>query len=1012
MRTNLKFLSTLCLLFFAQIIFAQVSGTVYGADGSPEPDAMVKVVETGAKTITDLDGNFSIDAKIGQTLEVSAGGLQTMKVPISEKTLSVNMKANAKELVDVKVFGSISLDESKKVGSITTVSKDAFESTPVASVDEVLNGKVAGLVFSTNGGQPGSTNIITIRGAGSLIGTLNPLYVIDGVVVGKGSDNGSVIESFNPLSSIDPNSIESVTVLKDASATSLYGARGANGVILITTKKGKFNQKTRFNFSSDLAVQDVAFNGQEFMNASEYLKWGGLAAFNNPANGFATISAAEVWFRDTYVGYDGSTDTDWQKVIQRNNASVNQYNLSAMGGNENTSYRIGASFYQNKPLVINSKFDRLGVNMNIDHKASEKLRFNLMASFSNVKNQSYSDGGAFANPWLTRWTIAPVYPVYNADGSYNFTAGANDDFNPVAIQNTNFDRGDVNTFLGKAEMDLSFTKYLSFNSLWGTQYQVLNEKQWWNPEFGDGANYNGYVFESNNRYFDWNWTNTLSYKRIFAEKHSAEFYAGIDYQEHTALRFSADGYDFTIPNPYLDNAANQFDSSSDKLKWIQFSYFARVNYTYDNRYVLAAQARKDYNSTLGGYNRDGFFWSIGGSWNIHKESFAPSIFSNLVLRTNYGVTGNIPYADNIGDAYNSYTTIGGAGFNYGDDGGLGIALPGNPALSWEEAKQISAGLDFGLFKGRLFGSFDIYDKSTENAIYNAPIPGSTPSTPASTNQNVATINSKGIEITLGGTPFNGDFKWNISSNFSYNKTVVDELLDGTLYGAQALKALQAGHEFGEYYTYGWAGVDPANGNPLWYTDETEAATTSNRIAAKPYFQERTPFPKYTAGLNNDFSYKGFTLSIYFAGQFEYSVYDRWQSYVSNDGFYLDYNQTTDALYDSWTSTNTSASNPKQIQGGNNNSRLASTRYLREGDHIRLKDIKLAYSFDQLKDAGIDKLTVYVRGVNLWTYVFDKDLTFDPESNSNAFSPTWYGKGAYDYTSPIMKSISVGMSIDF
>lgn len=423
-----------------------------------------------------------------------------------------------KEIEEVVLVGGIKLDPAVKLGSYTVVSKANFESTPVASIDEVLNGRVAGLTFSTNGGDPGSTNLITIRGVGSLIGTPNPLYVIDGVVVGKGSDNSQVMESWNPLASIDPNSIEKVAVLKDASATALYGARGANGVIVVTTKRGRYNQKTRFNLSSDMSVQDVAFDKQKYMNADEYLNWGALMLVNGGA--FTDLSLAKDKFAAD-SNYDGFSDENWQKRVQRRNSIVNTYNFSATGGGENTSFRLGGSYYENQPLVLNSSFDRLSVSSAIDHKMSDKFNIGFNANFTNVERKTYEDGGAYSNPWLTNWYIAPIYPAYNPDGSFNQEnlGSGNANFNPVAIQNMNFSKGSIKTFVTSINADLQFMKNVYANSSFGVQYQALDEKLYWDPRIGDGLNVNGYVYEGRSSAFDWNWNNSVSYRNIFAGRH-------------------------------------------------------------------------------------------------------------------------------------------------------------------------------------------------------------------------------------------------------------------------------------------------------------------------------------------------------------------------------------------------------------------------------------------------------------------------------------------------------------
>ncbi len=1017
MRTRFAFLGALFLLFVGQVVFAQVTGTVQDGDGFPVSDAEVTVRGSDAMAITDGNGSFSIDAQIGDVLIVTDLMGISKEFSINRNKLGVLKLGEALVLTEVTLVGGIKMDPAQKIGSYSIVRKEDFELSPVASIDEVLNGRVAGLNFSTNGGDPGSANLIAIRGVGSLIGTPNPLYVIDGVVVGKGSDNAQIMESWNPLSSIDPNAIENVAVLKDASATALYGARGANGVIVVTTKRGKYNQKTRFNFSSDMAVQDVAYDKQDWMNAAEYLEWGGLAFWNT--GDFATREEANAHFRNNIAHYDGVTDEDWQKAVQRNQAYVNTYNFSAQGGSDNTSFRIGGSYYQNKPLVLYSKFDRYSINAAIDHKVSDKFTLGFNGNFTEVERKTYNDGGAYRNPWLTNWYIAPIYPVYNEDGSYNQTnlGPGNETFNPLAIQEMDLMTGSVKTFVASLNGELQFAKNWYAYSLFGVQYQIIDETQFWHPEIGDGFANDGYVVGSNVGVFDWNWNNSISYRAILAEKHNIQIHAGMEYQEHNYSTLGGQGSKLSEPKPYLNFATEFLAPWNEKLKWTQISYFSRLNYTFDSRYTISGQLRHDSNSTLGSHDKSGIFWSAGGSWNVTKESFAPKFMSSLVLRANYGEIGNIPYADQWYWQYNAYSLT--SATIYDNVAANVIATAGNPSLEWEVSKQWNLGLDFGFFNERLSASVDVYNKKTVSAIYDASIQGSSGG-PDGYLANVGDILNKGIEVVLSAKPFNGNFKWLIDANLAYNKNTVEKLQDPEqvdLKSGNNMRAISQGHLFGEYYVYEWAGVDPETGAGLFWIDDTRSGTTSDRTQAKRIWQGITPFPVYMAGLRNEFIYNGFSLSLFFTGQFEFAVHNMWQNQILGDGAYLNNNQVTEALYDSWTPENPNATNP--IQNADNGPNGAtthapSTRWMRDGDHIRLKEAKLAYSFgDLLKNSvGIDNLTVYVKGVNLWIYTFDDRLNFDPESNSNAYGGSWQGKGLYDYTSPLMRSISLGVSLDF
>lgn len=1033
MRTKFAFFSALILFFVGQVIFAQVTGAVQD-DFGPVQDAEVAVRGGDQSTYTDEDGRFSIDAQVGDVLTVT----DMMGVAKDFKVTRLNMgtmNMSAVVLEQVELVGGIKIDPAQKVGAYDVVRKEDFELTPVASIDEVLNGRVAGLSFSQNSGDPGSQNIIAIRGVGSLIGTPNPLYVIDGVIVGKGQDNGQIIESWNPLASIDPNSIETVTVLKDASGTALYGARGANGVIVVTTKKGKYNQKTRFNFATDMAVQSIAYDKQNWMTTDEYIKWGGMVIYNqDPTPGaggvwgwganpnYSSLEEAIAGFReqiswdsDTQTGWDGVTNTNWRDAVRRSNATVKTYNFSVTGGGENTSFRFGGSYYQNKPLLLHSNFDRYSINTAIDHKINDKFILGVNLNFTDVEHTGANDAGAFRNPWLTNWYILPIYPVYNDDGSYNqLNLGpGNEWFNPVALQEADFAKGSIQTWVGSMNAELQFAKNFYAKTLFGGQYQTLNEKEFWSPFLGDGRNYNGMVDVANTRVFDWNWTNTLSYRNIIAEVHDLSVFAGMEYQEHTFDALRANVIDLAEPKPYLNfGSSEQYNAGEAFYEWKQYSYFSSLSYSYDQRYSLVAQVRRDYNSTLGD-RKYGTFWSVGGAWNIDKESFAPSAFSTFVLRANYGEIGNIPYADGWGTQYNKLTLLGPGENAFGST--LGLSVLGNRSLIWETAKTANIGLDLGFFNDRLKFSVEAYDKRTSSAIFRKSIPNS--NLGSFTMANVAEILNRGVEVSISSTPIRTtNFRWSLDGNFAYNKNTVDKMYDPDIIFVVEGRAIQEGQLFGEYYTYAWAGVNPETGAPMWYLDETRTTTTEDITDENLQRQYLgiTNFPRYMAGLRSTFVYKNWSLSAYFSGQFYFAVHNRWQNYVNSDGSSLNYNQTAEMLYDAWTPDNPNAPEPIQALANANQSRNFSSRRVRRGDHIRLKDVKLAYSFGDMfkKATGIDNLTVYVRAVNPWIWVKDKKLTFDPESSSNQYGQGWEGKGLYDYTSPIMKSYSFGISIDF
>lgn len=1019
MRTKFAFLSALFLLFVGQVVFAQVTGVVTD-DFGPVADAEVAVRGGEASTFTEGDGSFSIDAEIGDVLVITDAMGNTQDFAVARRNMGTLKLGETVQLTTVTLTGGIKVDPAQKIGAYDVVRKEDFELTPVSSIDEVLNGRVAGMSFSTASGDPGSVNIIAIRGVGSLIGTPNPLYVIDGVVVGKGQDNAGLMDSWNPLASIDPNQIESVTVLKDASSTAIYGARGANGVIVVTTKKGSYNQKTRFNFSTDMAIQDIAYDKQQWMNADELATWGGMARWNS-YNGevgwqinpnFSSLEEAKAAYA-AERGWDGVTDQDWLKTIQRPQASVKTYNFSAAGGGDNTSFRVGGSYYENKPLLLDSYFNRYSFNTALDHRVDDKFNLGVNLNFTDVERNGVTSGGAYANPWLGVWMIQPFYPAYQADGSLSqgTEIGLTDSrhFNPIGIVEKNIYEGSIQTWLGSVNAELQAWKNIYINSLIGGQYQTLSEINWWDPSVGDGRNNDGVLQRTSTFAFDWNWTSTISYRNVFNGVHDLEVFAGMDYSEHMyRLRYMS-ASDFSQPKPLFALADDSKLSIEDYYRdWTQLSYFGRLNYTYDNKYTISGQLRRDTNSTLGKNNRSGTFWSAGGSWNIGNENFIPDAFSTLVLRGNHGEVGNIPYADTWGPQFNSMSLLSYGSNAYGQTMQLGSTV-GNPDLKWETVRQTNIGLDLGLWNESIRMSLDLYNRMTLGAIYPFGIPPQ--NGPGISYVNLGDIKNRGVEVTLGVSPIRKDFRWDIDMNFSYNDNELVKFLQEGM-ETNGLWGISEGQKVGEAYTYGWAGVDPETGAGMWWEDETQTKTVDNRANAQRYWHGKSAFPTYMGGIKNTFSYKNIVLSAYFTGQFDYYVYDAWWNYKHSDGNILYTNHTKDMLYDSWSPSNPNATHPIQVAGNNSESQLPSSRWLYDGDHIRLKEVKLAYSFGNMfKDQlGIDGLTIYVKGDNVWTWTKDKYLNFDPESATTGTG--WAGKGVYDNTSFIMKSWSFGVSIDF
>ncbi len=1015
MRTTCTKILTLLMLFVSTMIIAQiqVSGVVKDAEGEPLPGAYVES-EKGESVETDVEGNYTITANQGEKLTFSFIGMEDIVKTVSGSSLSVTMGINESNIIeDVTVIGyGVKMEEYEKAGAIATVDAEVFEQTPNVSIDQVLQGEVPGLNLSTNGGQPGASNTVIIRGLGTLSGESNPLYVVDGVILGRGEDNAQLVTTFNPLSSIDPNNIKSVKVLKDAMATSIYGSQGSNGVIIIETKTGRKNQKTQFSFKSETSFSDIAYDKANVYNAQDFVNLAAEGLVN--AGYFADVDAATATAASV-LGWDGETDTDWEDVVTRSKGAIFSNNLSMMGGSEKSTFSANVSIYQNKPLVKENKFDRVSGAFRFNHDVSEKLNLDMNMQLSSLHTETPSDGSAFSNPFFAKYTALPTNPVFNEDGSYNTTlSGLLRTSNPLGNLERNEVTGDQLRLIGAVKADYEINDFLSFDTQLSGNYQRLNEKLYWNPDFGDGfsGDRNGFGASGDINDFQWSWSNFVRFDKTFAEKHGVKIDLGVEAIEQKIKQKYLEAQNFAGSLTELGAAATKNDASTNTYERSQFSYISRLTYAYDKRYVLNGIFRREGNSKLA--DKWDNFWGVGATWNVDREAFFnKGIVSALVLRATYGETGNDPISDYT-KWYDAQRTVG-AGFNYGDNPGIVFDNLGNEELTWERTKQWNFGIDYGFFNDRITGAVDYYIKNGEDLFISLPLlpsDGFSNLNGTSGNSqlsNAADIRNTGLEVLLKAKVFKGDgFNWTSTATFAYNDNEVIKLPEGEDI-RQGNKILRVGESAGAFYDFGYAGVDAATGEALFYTDGTKSETTNSVNNAERFIQGNS-IPVYSASWKNDFSYKGIFLNAMFNYAGDFKVWDRWAFVYDSDGAYATVNQI---VRDRWTPENTDAKYPQYVWGNSSNSNNGS-RYIYDGDYIRLKDLKIGYRLpsDILDQMGIEALELYVRGTNLWTYTFDDDLYFDPESSSNAYTQKWTGSGVYDLTSPLMKTYSFGIVVGF
>ncbi|MBU2060868.1 MAG: SusC/RagA family TonB-linked outer membrane protein [Bacteroidetes bacterium] len=1022
MRLKFKWIYALVMAMSIQFAFAQeqtIKGVVSDAMGSI-PGVNVNVKGTKNSTQTNFDGEYTIKAKTGDVLVFTFVGMQNTTATVGTTSkINVTMKEEGKQLEEVVILGYVSKGKNEVTGSVKQISGDILKGVPVVSVDQALQGKVAGLQISQSSGTPGSVQDIRIRGVGSVSASNQPLYVIDGVPVINdafaASDN---VSTLSPLASIASSDIESMTVLKDASATSAYGARGSNGVIIITTKKGK-SGKTVFNLNTSIGFQNNAVKGQTPLTGEQRKELYLDAVYNTYGadNGF-TRANAETFLLGTAQGlnidnnfaglqyWDGK-EGNWPELLQNKDAILRSYDISASGGDEKSTFNVSLGYNKTEGTVIGSEFRRLTAKIGMSRKLTENVKFSTNNSFADSKQNGVLEGGGFfSNPHLARYFMTPWANPYNADGSLNITdiqdyTGVP---NTLYVVKNNLIENDLARIISNNTLEWRISDRFKYKSVFGIDYNLATFHQYDNPIHGDGANVNGDAQQTVSRNLNLVAQNSLNYNYRY-KLHSFDATALFEYQKNTFSQLGAYGENFASEGlQYVDNVVRNISVNGSYDDWLNVSYLALLNYNYNGKYVLDFTYRKEGSSRFAPGKRFGDFWSVGTAWNINKEEFmADGIFSELKLRGSVGSSGN-----NAIDL-NQYQTLLAYNTNYAGDPTIYPSTYGNLDLQWEKNRTIDLGVDFAILNNRISGSLGVYNKKTSDLLQDVPLSRTSGFTTVSSN--VGEIVNKGVEADL---TFNviqsNNFNWNVSTNYAFNDNEVTKLAKdpagNDINIATGTKITKVGEAVGTWNMRKWAGVDSANGNPLWYVNGKDGATTSNYNEAQIAIQGKS-LPTYTGGVSTHLDFKGvfFDASVYFAGGNK--VFEDWASYTQSSGTRTTVNYNgVEALLDRWQNPGDITDVPKMdLTSTGNNSAATSTRFLYDGDYIRIKDLTLGYSFNKevLERISLDGLTLSVRGTNLFTFVKDSRLKYDPEVRADGFTRL---------STPPVKSVTFAMNFKF
>jgi len=993
--------------------------------GIPGVTVAIKGTRNGVQT--DGEGNFQITIPSPSTVLVfSSVGYKRLEQDVNGRTnLVVILTTNAKQLNEVVTIGYGSKLKRSITGSISSVTNKELQNVPVPTLEGALSGKSPGVFIEQGNGKLGQAIKVNIRGASSLTANTQPLYVLDGLPITTDnlSNNGSAT---NPLADLDFNQIESVQILKDASAAAIYGSRASNGVILITTKKGK-SGRTAINFSSYFGTSTPTHR-REFLNNTQYLSYfrdaakrGGDYDFANNLSGFTTMAQAE----KAYDGYlepnlllfaAGDTtnyrkvNTNWQDYVFQN-GSIQNYDLSIGGGNDRTSFYVDASYNDTKGIIIKNELNRFTLRVNLETKATDYLTVGANLQLTRNYQRRIDNDNAFSTPLqaIAETPFTPYIDPRTGLLSGSLPGEASDYplyFNPLlnsanAYYNTTTYRNIGNLFL-----NLSLFQGLSFRSELG--FDILNQSEdayqgklvfrnTGQPN-GAGQNYATQVLNYNtNNFFQYN-------KKI--GKSSVDAVLGTSYQNSlttgnvaTANQFPSDAY------RKLVSAANFTAATSSQSQWAFISYFSRVNYGFDDKYLLSISGRVDGSSRFGTNHQYGFFPAGSVGWVISQENFLKNsdLVSLLKLRFSYGLTGN----SEIGNfASRGLFTAS----SYAGTAGAYPSQLSNPNLTWETTRQADLGTDFGFFNGRLDGTIDFYQKETNNLLVNVNVPSTTGF--LTQTKNLGKLENKGFELGLNFQVFSGPFKWTTGGNFSLNRNKVIDIQGQVIVGNSGVNRAVEGQPLGVFYTAEFAGADPANGDALYYTNTLKGDGTRDRSTTNNYNNAQlvpvgNPNPKYIFGYTNDFKFGGFNLNILIQGVHGNQIYNGGGQYMSsNASNYFD-NQTIDQL-NSWKKPGDITQVP-EARLFNPNGYNPSSRYLSNGSYLRFKTVSFSYSLPKsiLSKTKIQSLRFYITGQNLLTITPYKG--WDPEVNSDINSDTI--SAGYDfYSAPQAKTIIFGLNL--
>ncbi|MDR6339381.1 TonB-linked SusC/RagA family outer membrane protein [Filimonas zeae] len=1037
MRKQLSMLMGLCVLLLMAATGAlaqskEVKGKITDSkDGTPIQGATVHARGGKASVVSAADGSFSItvDARTRQ-LEVTYVGYAAQTVALNGAApVTVSLEQSGETLGEIVVVGYGTKSRRDVTGSVVKVQSKDIANTPATSFESALQGRAAGVQVNQQNGKLGQGINIRIRGASSVTAGNEPLYVVDGIPITT-DDLSSTIAPTNALADLNMNDIESVEILKDASAAAIYGSRGSNGVVLITTKKGKAGtSKLELGYYHG---NQRATGRRKFMNATEYVNYFkqaglGAAKLDYAAGYFNTLQEAiedyESYIPSRFTRYaagentweTGAVNTDWQDEVFRT-APISQYDMSVTGGNDKTKVFFSGQYLNQKGILIGNSYKRYSGRLNIEHKLKNWLTAGANLSYARSLNYRVSNDNAFSTP-LQIIALSPITPVIDPrtgllSGALDLATDAPNTnypvyYNPLLNVDNAFYHTLVNRTIGNAYLNANLLNGLTFRTELGIDQLNQTEESY----YGKLTARNTGVANGNGTYattemLNLNTNNYFQYAKTFGTVHSLDATLGMSYQNRQMVYSTATGEQFpSDAYKTLSSAASKTDASSGSTSNTLLSYFLRASYKFANKYLLGVSGRIDGSSRFGTNNRYGFFPAVSAGWVLTEENFlkGEKWLSFLKLKASYGVTGN----DNISDFASRGLYTGDAA--YGGQAGQKPVQIANPDLKWETSTGADIGVEGSILQSRIGFEVEVYQRKTKDLILSVEVPGT--SGFSTQYKNVGNLTNKGIEITLNTTNIQTrNFRWTSTLNFSANKNKITNLGGQEL--GNSVNRAREGEALGVFVAREFAGADPANGDALYITNTVKADGTRDRATTNDYNAATdvvigNPNPKFIYGFGNTVSYKGFDLDVLLQGVNGNQIFNKAGTYMSASGSNGFDNQTVDQLA-AWKNPGDITMIP-EARLFYPNGTDPSSRYISSGSYLRVKAVTLGYNLPRtlLNQIGLDRVRVYARAQNLFTIT--KYEGWDPEVNSD-YQASNINLGNDFYSAPQAKTIVFGVNI--